>query len=58
MKVSPVVIVKDDETTVSPSEGDLVALVVPPVGVRLSVDHITELHHVPKGEIQTFIHEV
>ena len=43
----PVVVVEDDETTVTASEGDLVALVVPPVGVGLAIDHITEGCHVP-----------
>lgn len=46
-KPLPVIIVKDDKTTITTSKGNLVALVVPPVGMRLSVDHITENDHVP-----------
>lgn len=47
---SPVIVVEDDEAAVSTSESNLVALVVPPVGVRLSVHHITESNHVPKKQ--------
>lgn len=46
----PVIIVEDNETAVTTSEGDLVALIVPPVGLRLSIDHITENGHVPKSK--------
>lgn len=46
----PVIIVKDDETTISASKSNLVAVVVPPVGMRLSVDNIAENDHVPKRE--------
>lgn len=48
----PVVIVDDNETTVTTSKGNLVALVVPPVGLRLSIDHITENDHVPKKRLR------
>lgn len=48
-QASPIIVVEDDETTVAASEGDLVAVVVPPVGMRLPVDHVTEEDHVPKG---------
>lgn len=45
----PVIVVKNDKATIATSEGNLVALVVPPVGVRLSIDHVTENDHVPEG---------
>lgn len=48
----PVVIVDDNEATVTTSKGNLVALVVPPVGMRLSIDHITENDHVPKKRLR------
>ena len=48
--VSPIIIVKDDETTISTSKSNLVAVIVPPVGMRLSVDDIAENDHVPRRE--------
>lgn len=49
---SPVVVVKHDESTVSTAKGDLIVAVVPPVGMRLSTHHITEMDHVPEGRNQ------
>lgn len=48
----PVVIVDDNEAAVTTSKGNLVAVVVPPVGLRLSIDHITESDHVPKKRLR------
>lgn len=48
----PVIIVEDNETTITTSKGNLVAVVVPPVGMRLSVDNIAENHHVPNRGIR------
>lgn len=47
IKCLPVVIIKNYETTVTTSKGNLVVSIVPPVGMRLSIDHITENDHVP-----------
>ncbi len=44
---SPIVIVDDNESFVVAAEGDLIIAIVPPVGERLAIDHITENHHIP-----------
>lgn len=49
---SPVVVVKDDETPIPTAKGNLVTMVVPPVGMRLSVDDVAENDHVPAGICQ------
>lgn len=53
MVSSPVIIVNDNEATVSTSESDLVASVVPPVGEGLTVHHVTEGHHVPDNTMSS-----
>lgn len=50
VNVLPVIIVKDDKTTISTTKSNLVAVIVPPVGMRLSVDNIAENDHVPTRE--------
>lgn len=44
----PIIIVKDNESSVSSSKSYLVASVIPPVCKRLAVHHVTEPNHVPK----------
>jgi len=46
---SPVVIVENDEAFITTAKSYLIAVVVPPVGERLTVHHITEDNHVPEN---------
>ena len=43
----PVIIVKDNESSVSSAKSYLVAAIIPPVGKRLTIDNIPEVNHVP-----------
>ena len=45
---SPVIIVKDNEASVSSAKSYLVAVIIPPVCKRLTIDYIPEGNHVPK----------
>lgn len=47
----PVIIVKDNESSVPSSKSYLVATIIPPVCKRLAINYITEHNHVPKNEI-------
>lgn len=45
----PVIIVEDDEAFITTAKGHLIAAIVPPVGERLTIHHITEDNHVPEN---------
>lgn len=45
----PVVIVEDDEAFITTAKSHLIAAIVPPVGERLTIHHVTEDNHVPEN---------
>lgn len=44
---SPIIIIDDNEALAAAAEGDLIITVVPPIREWLTIDHITENHHIP-----------
>lgn len=45
----PVIIIEDDEAFITTAKSYLIAAIVPPVGERLTIHHITEDNHVPEN---------
>lgn len=45
----PVIIIENNEAFIATAKSYLVAVIVPPVGERLTVHHITEDNHVPEN---------
>lgn len=45
----PVIIIENDEAFITTAKSYLIVAVVPPVGERLTVHHITEDNHVPEN---------
>lgn len=45
----PVIIIENDEAFITTAKSYLIVAVVPPVGERLTIHHITEDNHVPEN---------
>lgn len=45
---SPIVIIDDNKSLAATAEGNLIITVVPPVGEWLTIDYITEDHHISR----------
>lgn len=45
----PVIIIEDDEAFITTAKSHLIAAIVPPVGERLTIHHVTKDNHVPEN---------
>lgn len=50
---APVIVVNYNEAPAATTKRNLIITVVPPVGERLSINHITEYHHIPVQQKQS-----